>query len=223
MKKILFFLLLFSNQSFAQCSGTNVFDTWQAPTISGQDGELTTSTIQTTESIIVQGIVEGCTYLFSTCNGSENTNLTLYNGNTAIAFNDNNGPDCGTSSASIQWTATFTGNVEVVVCGLTGINFDLSLQLVSCSGVEISENTQSEINLTLFPNPVNDALYFFSQSYIPDLSITITNFQGKLIEIVSKNDINAGQIDFTGKPTGLYFYTITSKNQIIKTGKFIKQ
>lgn len=60
-------------------------------------------------------VTAGAQYCISTCGSPWNTQLTGYNGNTVIFFNDNNGPFCQTNEASIQWTATFTGALDVMV------------------------------------------------------------------------------------------------------------
>ena len=60
-------------------------------------------------------VTAGAQYCISTCLSSWNTQLTGYDGNTLVFFNDNNGPFCQTNQASIQWTATFTGALDVMV------------------------------------------------------------------------------------------------------------
>ncbi|MGB1318493.1 MAG: hypothetical protein ACPG5W_09815, partial [Flavobacteriales bacterium] len=57
-------------------------------------------------------VVLGNSYTFSTCGDTDfDTQLSLYNGATAIAYNDD---DCGVQS-SITWVATFTGTVNVLI------------------------------------------------------------------------------------------------------------
>jgi len=58
----------------------------------------------------------GMTYTFTTCSSSFNTMLTAYdlNGN-LLFFNDDNGSECASDRASIEWSALFTGTIRVLV------------------------------------------------------------------------------------------------------------
>ncbi|MCF8258142.1 MAG: hypothetical protein K9J06_11340 [Flavobacteriales bacterium] len=60
----------------------------------------------------------GVNYTISTCGSSFDTQLTIYDANPAWtyrAYNDDNGPDCGGLTASINYTATFTGDHLAIV------------------------------------------------------------------------------------------------------------
>gem|GEM_PF-3393881 len=62
--------------------------------------------------------VAGATYTVSTCGSSFDTDLTIYDANpawTARAWNQDNGPDCAGTNASVQWTATYSGDHIAVV------------------------------------------------------------------------------------------------------------
>lgn len=224
MNKSVFLFLFISNYVWSQsCTSNSIYATWQAPTVVGQAGELTTSDVQTSQSIIVEGIVQGCFYGFSTCGSSLNTSLTGYNGSNPVFFNDQNGPFCNGTVASVQWVATFNGNLEVKICGSSsGVNCDFSLQLHECNTVEIYENKFVQDEFISFPNPVSKDLTFSTSNKYSDVTITITNFQGELVNTVKVDD-SIVKIDFNDKSSGLYFYTIALGNQIIQTGKFIKQ
>lgn len=65
-------------------------------------------------------VTAGMTYTFSTCNSSFNTMLTGYDNTGTLLFsNDDNGPDCATNRASVEWLATVTGLVKVLVDSAT--------------------------------------------------------------------------------------------------------
>ncbi len=65
---------------------------------------------------VSMSVVAGAQYCISTCGSTWNTQLTGFNGNSAVFFNDNNGFDCNPSQqASIQWTATFSGTLDVMI------------------------------------------------------------------------------------------------------------
>jgi hypothetical protein len=160
--------------------------------------------------------------VFSTCGTGANTALTGYNGSTPVFYNSENGPFCFGTVASIQWVATYSGNIEVLICGTSsGVNCEFIVQLVGCSSVGINDKIQQDDYFRLFPNPVSEVLNFLSSSKYTDVQIAITNFQGQLVHSVA-SDNGVVKIDFKDAPSGLYFYSISSSNQIIQTGKFIK-
>lgn len=61
-------------------------------------------------------VTSGLVYTFSTCNSSFNTQLSGYDlGGNNLFFNDDNGPDCTSDRASVEWLATFTGQIKVLI------------------------------------------------------------------------------------------------------------
>jgi hypothetical protein len=75
-------------------------------------------------------VVTGAEYRISTCATIYDTRLTLFNGNSAVGFNDNDGPACSGSRASVDWVSTFSGNVGIQVnnsaCGYRSTSAVLS-------------------------------------------------------------------------------------------------
>lgn len=59
-------------------------------------------------------VTSGLVYTFSTCDASWNTHITLYNGGSgsSLASNDDG---CSNNRSAVQWTATYTGQVRVLV------------------------------------------------------------------------------------------------------------
>lgn len=103
---------LVSNQSLAQCPNDNVF--WfnglQPPC--GTDGSIAIGG----GTFATFNVDAGMTYTFTTCNSIYNTILTGYDVNgSQLFFNDDNGPDCAATQASVQWTSTLTGTIRVLV------------------------------------------------------------------------------------------------------------
>lgn len=93
--------------------------------------------------------VAGRNYTISTCGSSFDTQLTIYDANpawTVRAYNDDNGPDCATSAASINWTATFSGDHIAIVnrfnCqqhDFTGVSAILRFRV--CGGAPFANST----------------------------------------------------------------------------------
>lgn len=104
--------LVQSTSVFAQCPNDNVF--WfnglQPPC--GTDGSIAIGG----GTFATFNVNTGMTYTFTTCNSAYNTILTGYdvNGN-QLFFNDDNGPDCAATQASVQWTSNVTGTIRVLV------------------------------------------------------------------------------------------------------------
>ena len=129
MKYILIFsTLLFSVFNVkAQCPQDNTFILNVTPPCPGTS---TVSCMNGGEFVTVN-VTAGNNYSFSTCgNIAFDTEITVYNGATLIGYSDD---DCG-SQSTVNWTATFTGTVDVLVdefqCANTGLCTDL---VVSCS------------------------------------------------------------------------------------------
>jgi gliding motility-associated-like protein len=61
-------------------------------------------------------VLNGASYTFSTCNSAWDTEMTGRNAaNTQQFYNDDNGPICATTRASVTWTAGYTGTVFAIV------------------------------------------------------------------------------------------------------------
>jgi len=107
----------------------------------------------------------GCTYNFSTCN-SVNTNdtyLRLYSGTnptTAIlqTLNDDNGPWCSGTKASLNWTCGTTGAYSILLTNYSCANISASTILsyrVTCPTVPPNNNCINAIPITLpYTSPV---------------------------------------------------------------------
>lgn len=115
-----FLLLLFlapTNQINAQCSwsGASIKTDWAYASV--PCGTFTTETVGSGtyhNAYLRQGI----NYTISTCGSPFDTQLSIYDQNpawTSRAYNDDNGPDCGGTNASLSYTSTYTGRHLLVV------------------------------------------------------------------------------------------------------------
>jgi hypothetical protein len=85
----------------------------------------------------------------------------------------------------------------------------------------ISAENSGEVEVNIFPNPSCDYVNFnvnLNQTY----EIKVFDISGKEITTVQSSD-NLTTIDFTSNASGMYFYTVYTKENIIKSGRFIKQ
>jgi hypothetical protein len=104
--------LLLAISIYPQCPNNNTLISGAAITPSCP-GSTTASCVQGGQYALVN-VVAGNTYTFSTCGGANwDTQITLYNntGGGSLGYNDDG---CGTQS-TVTWTATFTGQLRVLV------------------------------------------------------------------------------------------------------------
>jgi hypothetical protein len=146
-------ILFFYNtiDSNAQCAAytANIHCTTAAPTIVGSS--ITCSPPQNNagrRNFLVTNMVAGNIYRVSNCGSGFDTQLTIFNaaGSASVAFNDDNGPACAGTAASIDFTPPATGD------------YRMQLNRFNC---ETSINqAHGTITLTLLgvapPSPVND-------------------------------------------------------------------
>ncbi|MBK9283845.1 MAG: T9SS type A sorting domain-containing protein [Sphingobacteriaceae bacterium] len=127
-----------------------------------------------------------------------------------------------------SWTNIGTNSVEVVsptlttnytVTGTDNVGCEntavVSLSVDLCTG--LSKLVIANIELNIFPNPVNDLLNV--NSITPGLLQLFDN-TGKMIKQVTLME-GENHIDFRELKSGLYFYKFTGSNNI-KTGKIIR-
>ncbi len=157
MKKFIYFLLVFSaivfltiNKSIAQpCnwagwSGTN----YPAIPCGAFSGNIPVGSGTYTYFTAYAGV----SYTISTCGSSFDTQLSIYDANPAWTYragNDDNGPDCGGTPASLTWTATYTGDHIAIVnrfnCQMhdfTGVSAILKFRRnLTCSGTPQASST----------------------------------------------------------------------------------
>lgn len=106
-------LLVISNSfSFSQCAWfTNNPTTMAAPTIPGNPLSYTPPGQNAgRRNLVVTNMIAGRTYRVSNCGSGFDTQLTIRdNGGTSVAFNNDNGPACAGTAASIDFVPTVTG------------------------------------------------------------------------------------------------------------------
>ena len=126
----------------SQCANNNV----QYGTISGlAPGQTGTVYCMYGGEYALVSVVNGSNYTFSTCGGSWDTQLTIYSniGGTSLAYNDD---FCGLQS-QISWTATFTGQVRVVLDKWPCSSYNSCMNLNVTRGGNVVDPCQSAITM----------------------------------------------------------------------------
>lgn len=95
-------------------------------------------------------------------------------------------------------------------------------EVITLEGFE--QSGDCDLNIQIFPNPFNQQCTFsFKPNSNTDYSLNLYNSIGQLVRIIE--NINSGivSIDRRNLAAGLYFYQLTTKQDIVAVGKFIIQ
>ena len=95
---------------------------------------------------------------------------------------------------------------------------DLSISLIT--GIE--EQSESDLHVDVFPNPVRNEVTFNAHSNDNDRSIAIYDMTGRMVRSVSFNGEKLS-IDMSDLPEGVYAYHISRNNSLLKSGSLIKR
>src|ERR1043165_1193169 len=118
MKRILlvgWLLVLFTEVDvFGQCTNNNTFLMNFTPTCTGVQQQVTNCIMG--GQYVAVAVVAGNSYNFNTCgNGAFDTQITLFNSTGGLNVGYNDDGCVGTFQSTINWTATFTGTLWVLV------------------------------------------------------------------------------------------------------------
>ncbi len=148
---LLFFILINFQVSYAQCTAytLNTHCTTAAPTVVGNSITCTPPTNNAgRRNFLVTNMVAGNIYRVSNCGSGFDTQLTIFNaaGTASVAYNDDNGPGCVGSAASIDYIPPTTGD------------YRMQLNRFNCNST--TDQTHGMITVTLIgaapPAPAND-------------------------------------------------------------------
>lgn len=90
-------------------------------------------------------------------------------------------------------------------------------------GVTATDEEDLELDITLFPNPVEDQLLVTLHDYLPKSAyIRVYSAAGKLVK-ESKLHHGWNGIDLAGLASGLYVYRIADEAEVLQSGKLVKR
>ena len=103
------------------------------------------------------------------------------------------------------------------------LKFDKNGEVVESLSTNILEGDAGNYNIQLYPNPVNETLYFgVNNSINQSLEVNIFNLKGQLVLTQNINNASHTAINTKDFSAGNYTYTISTSSTKIKSGKFIK-
>lgn len=176
--KLLFVLCFMGwlTQVTAQCPNDNTFLMNATPPASPGVSSMTVNCMNGGQ-YVTTGVIAGNVYTFTTCgNTAFDTQITVLNTATSalIGYNDD---ACGLQS-TVTWTATFTGNVNVLIDQFPCANTGLCTTLVITSTPPVQSGTGCNTNTTICAPgvagpfgfstpgpPVSTCLDFFGPNY----------------------------------------------------------
>jgi hypothetical protein len=157
----------------------------------------------------------GCTYDFSTCNSAftNDTYLRLYStatGGTVLAQNDDNGPFCGGTKASLTWVCPANGTYSILVTNYSCANLSattiLSYRVTCapvynpCSSITTIASCGTNVSTTMsgggagwnvstcgFSTPGQERIFQFTPTQTGTYTLNVTSITG-------------GYVDFFWKP-----------------------
>lgn len=176
----------------------------------GCNGDVYSISLLPNEKMLVGGY-------FTTYNGATENRIMCLNadGTKYTSFDAGIGFDSSVSSIKIL------SNGEILVGGWFTkykSNNESAMLIKLHSGLNLTNENFTDLNtFSLYPNPVKDNLYIYSESNSSTTSIKIYNLQGKLLQETTNESINASNLS-----KGLYIVKVkTEKGEISK--KFIKE
>lgn len=217
MKKITFlFVLLLSITAFSQCPFNNTFYTNLTP---ASAGDTATDVCVWGGDLVTVNIVAGETYIVSLCDNVnfEDSQITLYNdaGTVVLGYNDD---FCGLFS-EVTWVATYTGVLNIVVDEYNCISATNCLKLDVTWQNNLSNNSFSSSNISIYPNPVNEIVNFNNlkgEKY----NVSLYDINGRLLIYKEINE-NFDTLDVSSLNSGVYQIEIINGEEKINK-KLIK-
>ena len=156
------------------------------------------------ERVPIDNLVSGGVYQISTCGSSYDSQLTIFNSSgTTVGYNDDNGPACSGSSASLNLTAS--GGIVYA-----------QVNEYNC----LTNSTNTTISVTLISLPCSVGAASSSQSLCANTAMTsithvttgvtgITSSTGLPTGVTASYSSNTITISGTPSQTGTFNYTIT--------------
>lgn len=95
---------------------------------------------------------------------------------------------------------------------------DLKIYFGKINKIKINEFSENTVKI--YPNPATNVIHFKINDACK--SVTIYDMQGKMIKILSQNDLSNDELNVSSLKPGMYFIKISNFNKSIIT-KFIKQ
>ena len=216
-KITLIYIFLFTTYLNAQCAYDNVFYNDLTPP---SQGSTVTETCIWGGDYITVSVVAGDFYTFSTCTTlSVDTEISLYDNTGAImiAFNDDY---CGLQS-EIQWTATFTGVVHVLIDEWDAVGnpcqhaFNcIELVVTHSAPLSIDENILFKA-VSIYPNPNNGKFTLNYEGTETLIGLTVLDITGNTIQIFNFDSYNINYLmDLSHLAKGMYFLKIQTNNAV---------
>jgi PKD repeat protein len=179
------------------------------------------TSVNSTFATISLSIPAIASYSFSTSGTTAIfTNTSTSNGGTSFwDFGDNTSSTVASPAHTYVTTGTYT--VQLIISDSCGS--DTTVQIVSITGLNISE-IYNNPNVSIYPNPFSNAATI-EMSFDPTAStLKIFDVYGKEVRNINLDPgTKALKLERENLLSGIYFYKIESPHEIIATGKIVIQ
>ena len=154
----------------------------------------------------------------SLCNTVWDSEILIYTGScgswTCVTGNDDSGPICSGLSSSVQWLSTLNTTYYILVSGYSSASaFTLD---ISSSGVSVPSIESNTFLINVFPNPNNGTFTLGVNANVGDLTISITDMQGRVVYASVDKNVSAGfvkQISLDTQSSGMYLMHIIANGE----------
>jgi hypothetical protein len=161
-------------------------------------------------------------------------NLAIPNGQTMGFYITGNG-----SGAAVDYTdgttegAVFTNDGVISINEGKGISYPFGNvftpriwngQVDYCMGItSVPQVDNAAATVSVFPNPFNTTATFLIETEQPvnDMQLSVYDGNGRLVRQVTNINTNTVTIDREGLTAGMYFYMLSSNDQLLSNGKLI--
>jgi len=169
------------------------------------------------EYMAVTNVLPGERYRSTTCGSSYDTQLTLFiEGNgTAQGYNDDNGPACGGTRASLDWTSTIVGSYRVLLnqyfCATNSTNTTLYTIPVAKCAIAAESNP-----LFVAASGCSNGTFRMGPGAFFDLTVLPNTYYNFTFATTTSNDgfcaypLNGNASSFSSNVTNWYSGTTTS-------------
>lgn len=195
----LLIMLLLSITAFSQCPFNNTFYINLSP---ASAGETASDACVWGGDLITTNVIAGETYVISNCDNIDafDSQITLYNaaGTVVLGYSDD---FCGLYS-QITWVATYTGVLNIIVDEYNCISGTTCMKLDVTWQNNLSNESFSSNDISIYPNPVNDVVNFNNLKN-EKYNVSLYDINGRLLISKEIND-NVTTLDVSNLNSGIY-------------------
>lgn len=152
--------------------------------------------------------------------------LPYYDATVTLNCNDYTAtiPTQNPGQTTLWGSGTFTSDYNHMTLNFTvdfGTSMSTCIAIYNRQGTGISEETQEQYQLFVFPNPFSDYVTIESGQLLTDATLTVFNSMGQAVKQMDNLSGQSIILYRDNLPGGLYFLGLTEDNKILLTYKVV--